>query len=251
MDNNKFWQEYKAKCLEKRLPVLHENEEEFSKAMTEPPKPFSTDDITSLSTRKHVDFGKRDRLLDGLLEIDDENIGEVEEDTMPKHVKLERCKECGEMKEDSAFGHNRDGSLKKICKACHGKKISAARKGNSDTSKDEPTPQTKEPKVMRYETVKPLIDEGKIFIPAAKPFLGIDASHSDASDAIAFGLQVPLLKEHKPLKAMSEEALRNLLRLAFLAGVESVNAPAPEELKQETAMELLNDVITQCKRART
>ncbi len=240
MDNNKFWQEYKAKCLEKGLPVLHENEEEFSKAMTEPPKPFSTDDITSLSTREHVDFGKRDRLLDGLLEIDDEDIGEVEEDNMPKHVQWERCKECGEMKEDSAFGHNRDGSLKKICKACHGKKISAARKGNSV-----------KPDVIDLKDVEPYENDAKVGEVDDMPLSEIDTScYPKDATALVLDIETPLLKERKPLKAMSEEALRNLLRLAFLAGVESVNAPVPEELKQETAMELLNDVISQCKGAR-
>lgn len=242
MDNNKFWEQYKAKCLEKGLPVLHESEEDFSKAMSEPPKPFSTDDITSLSTREHIDFKKSSQMWNEIVDADD--IDEDEEDTMPKHVKWERYKECGEMKEDSDFGHNRDGSLKKICKACHGRKISEARKGNVQK------PHVEE-KVIDLKDVKPYENEARVCIPDEKPYYGADIAH-DASDAIAFALHVntPMVKERKPLKAMSEEALRNLLRLAFLAGVESVNTPEPEEVTQETAMELLNDVISQCKGAR-
>lgn len=233
MNNNKFWKEYKAKCLEKGLPVLHENEEEFSKAMTEPPKPFSTDDITSLSTREHIDFKKGSQMWNEIVDADDIDENEEEKD-MAQKVEWFRCIECNEMKEDTEFARLPNGKHRAICKKCMGDKIKNGHKKREE----------------RIDIVKEIVDKGTICIPDVKPFLGVDASHSDASDAIAFSLQAPLLKERKPLKAMSEEALRNLLRLAFLAGVESVNAPAPEEVTQETAMELLNDVISQCKGAR-
>lgn len=45
MTNSTFWESYKAKCLEKGLPPLYENAEEFDKAMNEP-KPYSSDDFT-------------------------------------------------------------------------------------------------------------------------------------------------------------------------------------------------------------
>lgn len=232
MNNNKFWKEYKAKCLEKGLPVLHENEEEFSKAMTEPPKPFSTDDITSLSTREHIDFKKGSQMWNEIVDADDIDENKEEKD-MAQKVEWFRCIECNEMKEDTEFARLPNGKHRAICKKCMGDKIKNGHKKREE----------------RIDIVKEIVDKGTICIPDVKPFLGVDASHSDASDAIALSLQTPLLKERKPLKAMSEEALRNLLRLAFLAGVESVTAPVPEELKQETAMELLNDVISQCKGA--
>lgn len=209
MDNNKFWEQYKEKCLEKGLPILHENEEDFSKAMSEPPKPFSTDDITSLSTREHIDFSKRDRLLDGILEIDDEDIGEVEEDTMPKHVKWERCKECGEMKEDSDFGHNRDGSLKKICKACHGRKISEARKGNAQ-----------KPQVEQKETSDTTV---------AKPL------HAK---------EVPLLKEPKEkMVSMSEAVFHEIIIMAYERGVMQAQTHLDTLIVEADLPVILDDIL--------
>jgi len=245
MNNQSFWESYKAKCNEKGLNPHHDNAEEFDKAMTEPPRPYSTDDLVpSKEERASADIEGWHRLEEGVDDIDVEDLEDCEQVARDaknrrkgddvKNVEWKRCEHCGEMKEDMHFRRYRNGEHGKVCNVCIGSKISAA-------------------KSKRIEALKPLIEEKKISLPDSK-LLEPSSQHCDAADAIAMSLHVnnngPLLKEKVPLKAMSEEALRNLLRLAFLAGVESVNVQAPEEVTQEVAMELLNNVITECKGAR-
>lgn len=239
MDNKKFWEQYNAKCKEKGLPSRYESAEEFKKAMTEPPRPYSTDNLNATTNESNVDLPKR-REWDELMGDEEmEMIEDDKEEDMAKKVEWQRCNMCSEMKEDSDFAHVRGGGLQKTCKKCMAQKISAGHKKHD----------------KNIDALKPLIEEQKVLLPESNPLKPID-THCDGADAIAFGLSLhvkntsTLLKEKVPLKAMSEEALRNLLRLAFLAGVESVKTPAPEEVTQETAMELLNDVITECKGAR-
>lgn len=240
MTNSAFWESYKKKCSEKGLSPRHESAEEFEKAMTEPPRPYSTDNLNATTNGSNVDLPKR-REWDELMGVEDIEMIEDDdkEEDMAKKVPWQRCNMCSEMKEDSEFAHVRGGGLQKTCKKCMAQKISAGHKKHEKS----------------IDALKPVIEEKKVILPESNPLKPID-THCDGADAIAFGLSLdvkktsPLLKEKVPLKAMSEEALRNLLRLAFLAGVESVNTPAPEEVTQEIAMELLNDVITECKRAR-
>lgn len=239
MGNNKFWEDYKTKCFEKGLPNHYESAEEFDKAMIEPPRPYSTDDLMPRKEeRSSADIEGWHLLEEGVDDIDAGDLDDLEQVVIDakkrrkgdgvKNVEWKRCENCGEMKEDMYFRRYRNGEHGKVCNVCIGSKISAA-------------------KSKRIEALKPIFEEQKVSLPRSNPFKPIDPH----CDAIAMSLHVnsngPLLKEKVPLKAMSEEVLRNLLRLAFLAGVESVNAPVPEEVTQETAMELLNDVITECK----
>lgn len=242
MTNSQFWEQYKAKCAEKGLAPHYESEEEFSKAMTQPSKPYSTDDLVANKEEQMQDNDEFEGMYSLMQQshgfVEEEYLEDFKENTkgkdMAQKVEWLRCIECNEMKEDTEFARLPNGKPRAICKKCMGDKIKNGHKKREE----------------RIDIVKEIVDKGTICIPDVKPFLGVDASHSDMSDAIAFSLQAPLLKERKPLKAMSEEALRNLLRLAFLAGVESVNVPEPEDVTQEMAMELLNDVISQCKGAR-
>lgn len=206
--------------------------------MREPPKPYSADDF--VPKRDIEGWHAAEEGIDDINIEDLEDWEQVAKDAKKKRkedgvktVEWKRCEHCGEMKEEMHFRRYKNGEYGKVCNGCIGSKISAA-------------------KSKRTKELKPLLEEHKISLPESQPLESI-GSHCDGSDAIALGLSLhtketsPLLKEKVPLKAMSEEALRNLLRLAFLAGVESVNTKAPEEVTQEVAMELLNDVITECK----
>lgn len=58
MNTYKTYESYKAKCKEKNLPLNYKNAEEFSKAMNEPPKPFSTDDFMSYKKEETLKKGE-------------------------------------------------------------------------------------------------------------------------------------------------------------------------------------------------
>lgn len=125
MNNNAFWESYKAKCLEKGLPPHYESAEEFKKAMVESPRPFSTDDLTFKTEDLTITW---DEAHKG---------GDV-------HVELivQQCVTCTEIKPIDAFGTLRNGDIRKICKACHGKSISNARGKNKAPATVEETPVT-------------------------------------------------------------------------------------------------------------
>ena len=130
MTNSAFWEAYKAKCLEKGLPPRYENAEEFAKAMTEPPKPYSTDDFT---LRKDESIQNNDE-FEHMHYLMEQSCGFVEEEYLDDAKESPEetaepivCVSCQEPKSPDAFGTLRNGDLRKICRACHGKKISAAR----------------------------------------------------------------------------------------------------------------------------
>ena len=132
MTNSKFWEAYKAKCSEKGLPPLYKNAEEFDKAMTEPPKPYGTDDFTPSKDESTQDNNDD---FEHMLYLMQQSSGFVEdeyheESTKEEHVETVKpkvCACCQEPKSDDAFGTLRNGELRNICKACHGKKISLSR----------------------------------------------------------------------------------------------------------------------------
>lgn len=145
VNNNAFWESYKAKCLEKGLPPHYESKEEFNKAMNEPPKPFSLDDVAP----------KRDiegwhAAEEGIDDIDVEDAGDIYLSYDLAHEKgdvhveqiVQQCVTCTEIKPIDAFGTLRNGDIRKICKACHGKSISNARGKNKAPATVEETPVT-------------------------------------------------------------------------------------------------------------
>ncbi|MDD4506219.1 MAG: hypothetical protein PHE60_07605 [Sulfurospirillaceae bacterium] len=146
MENNKFWEQYKAKCLEKGIAPLYANEEAFNKAMTEPPKPYSTDDLTpKMSTYNELakqDIG--DNFNVDILGLEyDINVQDLEDweqvakdankrrkEDGVKKVEWKRCEHCNEMKEDTNFRRYRNGEYGKVCNVCIGSKISDGHKKN-------------------------------------------------------------------------------------------------------------------------
>lgn len=223
MNNSKFWEAYKAKCEEKGLPPLYTSAEEFDKAMDEPPRPYSTGDLNATSNESNVDLPKRrewDELM-GVDDIDVEDMEMIEEDSkeedMAKKVEWKRCNICTEMKEESEFAHVRGGGLQKTCKKCMAQKISAGHKKHDKS----------------IDALKPLIEEQKVLLSESKPlFLPEDAC--DAADAIRFALHVkeetPLLKEAKPLMAMSAEAFEAAILFAYEKGKEDAEVLDIEEI---------------------
>ncbi len=132
MNNNKFWEAYKAKCLEKGLAPLYTNAEEFDKAMNEPPKPFSTDDFTP--KRDIEGWHAAEEGIDDLLGGDMEDFKQVAEDAKKRSMGAEmknvvwiRCEHCGEMKDENAFKKYKNGTFAKVCNACIGSKIRDAK----------------------------------------------------------------------------------------------------------------------------
>ena len=209
MDNKKFWEQYNAKCKEKGLAPRHESAEDFAKAMIEPPRPFSTDDLTPKVREKESFEGVEETEM---IEEDDDK-----EEDMAKKVPWQRCNMCSEMKEDSEFAHVRGGGLQKTCKKCMAQKISAGHKKHDKS----------------IDALKPLIEEQKVLLPESKPlFLPEDAC--DAADAIRFALYgkegTPLLKEAKPLMAMSAEAFEAAILFAYEKGKEDAEVLDVEEI---------------------
>lgn len=231
MDNSKFWEAYRAKCEEKGLPPLYMNAEEFEKAMNEPPRPYSTDNLNATSNESNVGLPKRrewDELM-GLDDIDVEDMEMIEEDSkeedMAKKVEWKRCNECSEMKADSEFKSFRGGKIGNVCKICAGKKVRAGKKTKEETA----TPPS--PKIVRAKDVEIFMDEGDMDFLESKP---LPEGRCDAVDALRLALHVkeetPLLKEAKPLLAMSAEAFEAAILLAYEKGKEDAEVLDVEEI---------------------
>lgn len=114
MTNNEFWESYKKKCDEKGIAPLYKDAEEFAKAMTEPPKPYSADDFTP----------KRDveECIDDIDIGDSEDFEENAKGANVKKIEWKRCEHCGEMKEEMHFRRYRNGEYGKVCNTCIGLK---------------------------------------------------------------------------------------------------------------------------------
>ncbi len=232
-------------------PPLYENAEEFDKAMSEPPKPFSTDDV----------MPKRD--IEGWHaveeDIDDIDVGDMEdfeqvaedakkrrkEDTNMKNVEWKRCEHCNEMKEETHFRRYRNGEYGKVCNTCIGSKISAGHKKNAKA--EEQTPD----KGDRLRTLSSFLDEKKIVMPESTlPKLPYE--HCDGADAIAYGLlhvkeKAPLLKDNKPLIAMSEKVFEEAILFAYAKGKEDAETPKVEEITSVHAESLAMRMILNLK----
>lgn len=141
MKNSQFWEQYKAKCAEKGLAPHYESEEEFSKAMTQPSKPYNTDDLVANKEEQMQDNDE----FEGMYSLMRQSHGFVEEEYLEdskkntKEANVETVKPivcvcCQEPKSSDAFGTLRNGKLRKICKVCHGKSISKARSKNKETA---------------------------------------------------------------------------------------------------------------------
>lgn len=235
MTNSTFWESYKAKCLEKGLPPRYENEEEFSKAMTEPPKPYSTDDFTP----------KRDiegwhAAEEGIDDIDDEEettqvfvkkcnneeimwelermMYEAEEtekiiatsnkpaydegkgDAMTQ-IQWFRCESCEEMKDENAFKKYRNGTFAKVCNACIGSKIRDA-------------------KAKRIEKIAPMIEQKQIY-------MGIDKARDTSSTVILMKLDV----------------FHSALRMAYERGIAEGKTFADMTITEDELPVILDEVL--------
>ena len=156
--NKNSWESYKAKCLEKGLPIIYKNADEFAKAMTEPPKPYSTDDFTPKTSHEGQDI-EDEWILDTL------ELKEKEDDMKGLLIEPIRCEECNEMKEETEFANRRGGGKSKVCKKCMGKRISDGHAKNHTitthkTSVLEPIEvATKVPLLKERPTIKAINEE--------------------------------------------------------------------------------------------
>lgn len=101
--------------------------------MTEPPKPYSSDDF---APSKEETMQDKDE-FEHMHYLMQQSCGFVEEEYLDdaKEPPAETvgpivCVSCQEPKSPDAFGTLRNGDLRKMCKVCHGKNISAARSKN-------------------------------------------------------------------------------------------------------------------------
>lgn len=240
MNNQSFWDSYKAKCNEKGLNPHHDNAEEFDKAMTEPPRPYSTDDLVpSKDERASADIEGWHRLEEG---VDDIEVGDLEdweqvakdakkrkkEDGVPNIVKWERCDVCNEMKEESAFAHLPNGKLRKTCKQCMAAKISAGHKKNK-------------------ESTEPIQSQEATHSDPLKPNDAADALGRFIKDVFESTPSAPLLKEKKPLLALKEETLEALVLFAYKKGIEDAEMVKVEEITPIHAESLAMRVILNLK----
>jgi hypothetical protein len=232
MTNNEFWKSYVAKCSEKGLPPRYESAEEFAKAMNEPPKPYSTDDFAP--KRDIEEWHAFEEGVDNIDVGDLEDFEQVAEDAKKrrkegdvKKVEWKRCAECNEMKADSEFKSFRGGKIGNVCKICAGKKVRAGKK----TKEEIATPPI--PKIVRAKDVELFMDEGELAFLESKP-LSLPEDACDAADALRFALHVkeetPLLKEAKPLLAMSAEAFEAAILFAYEKGKEDAEVLDVEEI---------------------
>lgn len=238
MTNSQFWEQYKAKCAEKGLAPHYESEEEFSRAMTQPSKPYSTDDL-AVNKEEHMQDNDEFEGMYSLMQqshgfVEEEYLEDSKENTkekdMAKKVEWLRCIECNEMKEDTEFARLPNGKHRAICKKCMGDKIKNGHKKREE----------------RIDIVKEMVDKGTIRIPDGKPLEPVNPSCYPA-DAVALALSVdiPMIKQHKPLKAMSEETFREAVQMAYRMGrderllhVEEISNAHAQELVTEIVMEL-------------
>lgn len=279
MNNSEFWKSYVAKCSEKGLPPLYENAEEFNKAMTKPPKPYSADDFTPRKEQRTADVGDNrvsggdaddiepkkcnneeimwelDRMryeaeetgvnFDDFLKSDVEerkvrkkevkpNAEFLKKDTPIKSTGIRwfRCESCGEMKDEFSFRQYRNGTFAKVCSACIGSKI-------------------REAKADRVKAFARTIEEQKVVLPDSAPLI-MSVDPCDGADAIAYGLlhvkeKAPLLKESKPLIAMSEETFASVILLAYTKGKEEAEALDAEEITPAAAESLAMRIILNLK----
>lgn len=246
MNNPSFWASYKAKCKEKGIAPLYVDEEAFNKAMIEPPRPYSTDDLVPKgesiddSTMKNLD---RMRLagagFDDVDNIDVEDLEDWEQDAqnakkikkgdaVPNIVKWERCNVCDEMKEESAFAHLPNGKLRKTCKQCMAKKISDGHKKNK-------------------ESTEPIKSQEATHSDPLKPNDAADALGRFIKEAFEPMPSSPLLKEKKPLLALKEETLEALVIFAYKKGIEDAEMVKVEEITPIHAESLAMRVILNLK----
>lgn len=161
MNNQSFWASYKAKCEEKGIAPLYADEEAFNKAMTEPPKPYSTDDFTPRKDESVQDSDEFEHMHYLMQQscgfVEDEYLEDFEENTKEDNVGTANpivCVCCQEPKGHDAFGTLRNGELRKICKVCHGKNISAARSKNKAPASIDSTPVVQEDHSAQIEARK-------------------------------------------------------------------------------------------------
>lgn len=257
MTNSAFLEAYKAKCLEKGLPPLYTNAEEFDKAMNEPPKPYSSDDFTPKKS-PYEKLGEQDVGDNWGVDVLEIDVGDMEdfeqvaidakkrkEDKNVKKVEWKRCEHCGEMKEEIFFRRYRNGAYGKVCNACISSKISAGHKKNAKST-EEPTP-----KGERLKALATPLSEMKIAVPKSTLPKLPNSNYSDASIAFGMALHVkeetPLLKESKPLLAMSEEAFGAAILFAYEKGKEDAEALDVEEITEIGAESLAMRIILNLK----
>lgn len=103
--------------------------------MNEPPKPYSSDNFAPNCNSIDVEDMED---LNALMLSSDCKVSDIddEEETATPIV----CVCCQEPKSPDAFGTLRNRELRKICKVCHGKSISAARSKNKETAAVEEKP---------------------------------------------------------------------------------------------------------------
>lgn len=240
MNNPSFWASYKAKCKEKGIAPLYVDEEAFNKAMIEPPRPYSTDDLMpSKEERASADIEGWHRLEEGVDDIDVEDLedwGQVaidakkrkKGDAVPNIVKWERCNVCDEMKEESAFAHLPNGKLRKTCKQCMAKKISDGHKKNK-------------------ESTEPAQSQESTHSDPLKPNDAADALGRFIKEVFEPMPSSPLLKEKKPLLALKEETLESLVLFAYKKGIEDAEMVKVEEITPIHAESLAMRVILNLK----
>ena len=130
--------------------------------MTEPPKPFSSDDV---APKPDIEgWHAAEESIDDLLGGDMEDFKQVAEDAKKRSMGAEmknvvwiRCEHCGEMKDENVFKKYKNGTLAKACNACIGSKIRDA-------------------KAKRIEKLAPMIEQKQIYI-------GVDKAR-DTSDMV-------------------------------------------------------------------
>lgn len=147
MNNQSFWASYKAKCDEKGIAPLYADEEAFNKAMIEPPRPYSTDDLVPSKDNRIEDSNELEGMYSLMQQshgfVEDEYLEDFEENAKETNVETVKpivCVCCQEPKNPDAFGTLRNGELRKICKVCHGRSISKARNKNKAPKIVEETP---------------------------------------------------------------------------------------------------------------
>lgn len=230
MNNNSFWDSYKAKCAEKGLPPHYESEEEFSKAMTQPSKPYSTDDLVA-HKEEHMQDNDEFEGMYSLMQqlhrfVEEEYLEDFKENTkekdMAQKVEWLRCIECNEMKEDTEFARLPNGKHRAICKKCMGDKIKNGHKKREE-----------------------LIDKGAICVPDRKPLPPVDPS-CYAADAIALSLEttkeeLPLLREPSEMMlSMRQSVFNDVVVMAFNMGKQELKTL---ELSEIHAKELAAQIV--------